>query len=432
MSNISFRPNKGLKVKNYTLPQKVYFRYRLGRKIDFNASIGFDVLLSSDETKSNWDFKNQRVKNRSSILNKEDVNGRISQYLTHFKTFDENNRINKVIPSYEDVKAHFKSLLVDKSTVEVTPINTLLKFVDYFIKQAESKQVVTLGTIKNYKLTSNILNTFNKEKYLIDFGNINLDFYADFVEWCESKNLSKNYIGKHIKTLKTFMNHAVEKGLTDNLQFKSPRFVVISEDADNIYLNEKELFKLWQLNLSKNKRLENVRDLFLIGCYTGLRVSDYNNLSKDYIKEIQGVKILKVKTKKTNKIVDIPLHPIVENIINKYNGNPPPYVPDQKINIHIKEIAESAGIDEVVFTTQTRGGKKVTVKNYKFDLIKTHTARRSFCTNAYLSEMLPMDIMTISGHSTEKAFLNYIKATTEQVALKMSTNKFFNPTLKAI
>ena len=100
-------------------------------------------------------------------------------------------------------------------------------------------------------------------------------------------------------------------------------------------------------------------------------------------------------------------------------------MPDQQINYKIKDVCENAGIDELASTTKTIGGQKITKKGFKFDLVKTHTARRSFCTNAYLSGMNPIDIMQISGHSSVKTFLNYIKADALHKAVKIGTHPFF-------
>ena len=101
-------------------------------------------------------------------------------------------------------------------------------------------------------------------------------------------------------------------------------------------------------------------------------------------------------------------------------------MPDQHINYKIKEVCEKAGIDETIFIEQTRGGKKIRVKKLKFEEVKTHTARRSFCTNTYLSGMNTLDIMQISGHTSEKTFINYIKADALQKAEKISNYPFFN------
>jgi len=182
---------------------------------------------------------------------------------------------------------------------------------------------------------------------------------------------------------------------------------------------------LWNQNLTKLPRHERARDLFLIGAYTGLRVSDYNRLKRHNLKTVKGVEMIEIKAQKTGKIVAIPLHPIVKAILSKNDGEPPERLPDQHINYLIKEVAESAGIDQVEYVPKTIGGREVTQKKYKFELIKTHTARRSFCSNAFLAGMNPIEIMRISGHSTESAFMKYIKLSTQDVAIKMSEHPFF-------
>jgi integrase len=221
------------------------------------------------------------------------------------------------------------------------------------------------------------------------------------------------------------MLNAFELGLTKNESFKSNKFKVLKEETDDIYLTLDELNRIWALEYKVDTKKEQARDLFLIGAFTGLRVSDYNSISNNNITEVNGVKMLKVKTTKTGQVVAIPLHPIVLTILNKYNGNPPQSMPEQKINEKIKDVCLDAGIDDVEYINKTKGGLKITEKKHRFELVKTHTARRSFCTNAYLSGMSSLDIMSISGHKTESAFMKYIKVTPEQVAIKMSVHPFF-------
>jgi hypothetical protein len=101
-------------------------------------------------------------------------------------------------------------------------------------------------------------------------------------------------------------------------------------------------------------------------------------------------------------------------------------MPDQHINYCIKKVAELAGIDQLETKEITKGGKKVIFNSKKFELVANHTARRSFCTNAYLSGMPTIDIMAISGHSSEKVFYNYIKASHLERAEKIGKHKFFS------
>lgn len=221
------------------------------------------------------------------------------------------------------------------------------------------------------------------------------------------------------------MNSALEAGVTDNTTHKSKRFSVYREETDSVYLNETELLKLWSYDLSKEPRKEIARDLFLIGAYTGLRVSDYNRLTEDNFKAENGVEMIRIKTQKMRKPVVIPIHPIVKAILEKNDGNPPQKIPDQHINELIKEVAESVKIDERTELTYNKAGREVTEFKPKHQLITNHTARRSFCTNAYLAGVPTMDIMAISGHTTEKNFRKYIKVTAEQTAIKLSEHPHF-------
>ena len=172
--------------------------------------------------------------------------------------------------------------------------------------------------------------------------------------------------------------------------------------------------------------LEKARDLFLIGCCTGLRVSDYNNLKKDLIFiDEEGKQYLRLSMKKGDKPLTIPLNAMVREILQKNGGHPPARMPEQHINYCIKIIGRLAKIDKITSKTTTKGGKKFKNKLPKYNFITNHSARRSFCTNAYLAGMPTSDIMAISGHSTEKVFYNYIKVNDLERAKKIGKHKFF-------
>ena len=442
MAKIRFRLNKGLieeelkelkdKAQSTGLHLEkeypIYIRYRSG-SVDFSASIDFSIVSK------NWDFEKGKAIEKVSVLNHAEINSLITNLSKHFNDWELDNKRKGYKPSYNDVRKHYKGFYT-QSIDEVKEIE-LFDLIELFIEQSQllKRKKVSHGTVKTYSTTKEVLIDFQKYWGKLTFDKIDLDFYFDFVEWCERKRkFSLNYIGKNIKVLKTFMSYALENGLTNNGAFKSKNFEKLSEDADNIYLTQEELQSIWKLDLSKDEIKERARDLFLIGAYTGLRISDFNNLKKHNIKSVRGVEIISVPTQKTNEVVAVPLHPIVKAILQKRNGIPPQRLADQTINVLMKEIAESAEIDSIEYITQTKGGKKLTIKKYKFELVKSHTARRSFCSNAYLSGMSPIDIMSISSHHTERDFLRYLKLSKEDIAIKMSSNAFFTDAtgLKAI
>jgi len=404
----------------------IYVRFRYGRAFDFNASIGYALTID------NWDSVLQKPKNRTSILNKILIVKRINKIKDEFNKFENTYLKKNIVPTRQDAKEYYDSILAPKRQIVEEPEVSLLDYISNRIELSKTEKnpstgkPVTNGTIKSYRLTENWLRRYNDTVTPINFSGITEAFYLDFVQWLENNKLSKNYIGKLLKNLKYFMNRAVEDGLTTNTEFRNKKFKVLKEPSESIALTHEELTALWNVDLSAQPRMELARDLFLIGAYTGLRVSDFTNLTERNLITQNGVRMFKITTKKTGKTVAMPLHPIVQQILSKNDGKPPKAIPDQHINNHIKEVGRMAGLKSVEVTKQTIGGKEVSVSKPKFKLIFTHTARRSFCSNAFLSGMPTQFIMTISGHTTEENFLKYVKATPEQVAIEMSKHAFFN------
>lgn len=195
----------------------------------------------------------------------------------------------------------------------------------------------------------------------------------------------------------------------------------MSEDVDSVYLTEEELKQIKACDLPTD-RLNNVRDIFLIACYTGLRISDYSKISKQNM--IYDGKILKVTTEKTNEEVFIPLNSYVMSLLERYKGTIR-MISHQRFNEYLKDVCRIAGINESVTFFQVRGEvrKQITLPKYK--LITSHTGRRSFATNAFKAGVPTISIMKITGHKTERSFLKYIKVTKEENAKLIMQHSFF-------
>jgi integrase len=158
-----------------------------------------------------------------------------------------------------------------------------------------------------------------------------------------------------------------------------------------------------------------VRDWFLLLAWTGCRFSDLEKVVKTDIKD----GFITFRQQKTKHKVTIPLHPVVLDILEKYNYDLPPVITNQRFNEYIKDAAKMAEINAVETTTKTAGGKLTTEKFEKWEQISSHTGRRSFCTNMYKRGLQTLMIMSISGHRTEKSFLKYIKVRQEEHAEMM-------------
>ncbi|WP_179955158.1 tyrosine-type recombinase/integrase [Maribacter luteus] len=321
----------------------------------------------------------------------------------------------------------------------------LLPFYDWFIENYSVKPLISSskplqkGTAKTYRNAYCIIKRFNDTVYRVRYDKINYKFYNDYLNWLYEQGYSTNYIGTQIKILKTILIASHELGYHTNTECRKKYFKKPTEVIDHIFLNTEELKRIKKLDLSDFKniktktgvfltkdKMDRARDLFLISANTGLRVSDFNKLEKDNIITVDNKKYFQLTTKKNNKPIIIPINSTVIEILNKRNGELPNKMPEQHINYALKIIGEKSGIDTLVKITRTTGGIKETEEYKKHQLITNHTGRRSFCTNAYLSGMPAIDIMAISGHSSERVFYNYIKANNLQRAMKISENKFFS------
>lgn len=286
-----------------------------------------------------------------------------------------------------------------------------------------SNGVRKASTLRQISSTLTKLENFEKTKRMkLTFDKIDLTTYNNLVAYCTSElNLSTNSIGNVIKNLKMFMHSAFEEGLHQNLIYRSRYFKKPSEESEAIYLNEAELQRM-KMTILPNRHLDNVRDLFLLACYTGVRSQDYDKLNNDSL--INNGTMLKVRTEKTDEEVIIPLHPVAKSILEKYNGTPR-LISNQKFNQYIKDVCRIVGLTETVTLTRTCGGKKIRISKPKCDFVSSHTARRSFATNAYKAGVPTLAIMAITGHRTEKVFLKYVKVTKEEHAKIVGKHGFF-------
>ncbi|OUS10448.1 hypothetical protein A9Q93_12910 [Nonlabens dokdonensis] len=406
--------------------------------VTYSFGRGTEVVLSTGKqvkSISSWNDRKQRVKN----VTTEPHTHLTNQFLHQLYSDLENNLtlLANKNPKFskENVKAVIRKTLgkpkkediVTATSNEITP--SLRETYEWYIKYFEknptttTKKPLSPTTIKTFKSTKRKLFEYFEKTREHNFEDIDMNFYEVFVEWLRTQNYSDNYIGNHIKNLKTVLNYALSRGYHNNLVFKKPEFAKPKEQVDSIYLNEEELESLYKLKLEKPQSIS--RDLFLIGAYTGLRVSDFNNLKKENIITINDSKFIQVVAKKTNQRLTIPCNSKVIKILDKYGGNPPPKRADQLINKDLKKIGAKAELKEVIKIKKTVGGKSKEVPYFKYDLLKTHTARKSFCTNAYKAGMQTFDIMSISGHTTEKQFYEYIRATNQEKATRLAGHAFF-------
>ncbi|RLD54096.1 MAG: site-specific integrase [Bacteroidetes bacterium] len=432
MANVKFylKTKKSPKGTQTNINLHFYFNYY---EIDQSGEKKYKFLKYFTGEKINstfWNSEKQRAKETKKFPEYPEFNTRLNDIESTINDIYRTLVNDNIAPTPELLKEklllHYNK--ITKPTIQPEQ-ETLFSFIKKFID--ESKTLKKTSTISVYHTTLKHLRNYaeiNKLK-ILDFEHITLDFYYSFTDYLiNDLLLSGNAMGKYIKTLKTFLNEATERNINTNLAFKSKKFKTINEQTEQIYLTDTELNKIYNLDLSENKRLDKIRDLFIIGCYTALRFSDFSQIEPENI--IKNGTQLKVKTIKTGETVVIPLHYRIKEILKKYDNQTPPAISNQKMNEYIKEVGKLAKINDIVIKTEKKGSLRIDKKIKKYNLITTHTARRSGATNMFLADMKPIEIMKITGHKTEKAFMRYIRISPEKNADLLMNNKFFNAPLK--
>lgn len=197
------------------------------------------------------------------------------------------------------------------------------------------------------------------------------------------------------------------------------------EPTNAVFLSMNEITRIYYYKFEKQDKRrakERIRDLFVIGCLTALRYSDYSTLTADNLQDRYIVK----RTKKTNVDVKVPAHDYVLEIFDKYHGNIPNGLCIQYFNKYIKLIMREIGLIDKITYSYTQGGKLITATREKWELISSHTARRSAATNMYLTgRMKTFEIMKLTGHRSEQNFFRYIRLTGEDTARAISGDSFW-------
>lgn len=310
--------------------------------------------------------------------------------------------------------------------IEVLPT----ELVNYIEKYKEDKRnEVTESTIKKCNVIKELLKRYQTEicKTLL-LTDIDTDFKKDFENYCITQNYAPNTISRTIRFIKTICIHAKSKKEDVNPDLYNIKVKYFK--VDSIHLTFDEIQKIENIKRGKlTESLENAKDWLIISCYTGQRVSDFLRFTNEMIRIEDGKSFIEFTQKKTDKIMTVPLHPKVIEILNKRNGMFPYAISDQKYNDYIKTVCEIAKITQMVngskkTETAPESGifRKETKEYRKCDLVTSHIGRRSFASNFYGT--IPTSLLiNITGHSTETMFLTYIGKSNKDLAKE--THKYF-------
>ena len=415
------------KIEKTKSGSKLVYRIRHTNNVDIKITLNHIILDYEKWDSINQSFKFKRSDNE--FKKSMEINNSLMQFsmYIHNQVYSPDSKNLKLTSKWLREK-YCEFFELNRPYYDQNKIDDEPYFIDYYnhyintnkqvVGQAKNGKNLSHNTIKGYNTMINYWKSFLNHRNKKDVKLVEIDsrIFEDFIKYQESEaKLGINTIDTHTNKFKAILNYAKSKSIKLHENFIVGNFKFSGVQTNEIYLNDDEINLIYNLVVPQNKKyLENARRWFIIQLYTGLRISDLFALTTENFKN----DFIEIKTIKTYTDVVIPVFNPVKNILSLGNGRLPRVISEVKYNKYIKEICELSEINELVLGSKfvvTGKGKnkrkrKVTGNYFKYELVSSHTSRRSLLTNLAKKSIPLSDLSAISGHSSIKTLENYIRS----------------------
>ena len=422
-------------------------------------AIHFNLHMQVDIKK--WLECSKTDKKRENFLDREGYTHKIQEIEKGIKVLKKYHKctreeVEKLIENIvlHDAREEMVKREEVKSKLESEKRKRFQEYVKNYLKEMQCGERRTIknklyskSTIFHWKQVVDKVLDFHK-KCPFSWDDIDQRLIVKFVDYLEKDDLNPQTIQKLMKDFKKLVKDAGIEGIHENLRARDLNYTIEVGENDKstqVYLTTEELQGLYDMKLSGTEEL--ARDIFLIGCFIGQRVSDYGRIEPEWIGTTRnGVKVIRLEQKKTGNKVCVPIvGNQLETLLKKYNYCVPK-ISDAEIDRRIKDICERLSLSIPSLAVKERtilkkheklalyenkdGGRRMFEINEKGECIKpkwamvaTHTARRTCITNMYLarkpdgtSKYTLAEMMHVSGHKTESLFREYINCSLDEYA----------------
>ena len=426
----------------------LYMRIKIGEEATWvNLSLPIDI--------EKWKAASSSEKKICNLLDKLDYTRKIQAIEFAIKDLRRRHSLTKeTVASAIDsiILAEQRTVLAEKEAlrekyVDVFEHNFKKVLVDYVDSAVSGTRRHSYGSSFAH-FSTNILRQFKRimcnflDIHPFEWDDINQPLVDSVIDYMEDLGYSKSTIQRYIRAFHALVVYAENQGWHNNTRAKA--FIKYAPARDDemknrIYLSKEEIQALFDMSLTGFD--DTVRDVFLIGCYTGLRYSDLCRINKSCIGETEnGTPVIRIIQHKTKSPVLIPI--LDENLIvllKKYDYNVPKLW-DVAINRNIKNtlsrlslsVPSLAKKERTVLTLPEKRlekeAQKKGLKPFEYDkqgfpikerweMVSLHTARRTFITNIYLSGKFSVEfMMKLSGHKKYDTFKKYVRLSAEEYA----------------
>ena len=345
----------------------------------------------------------------------------------HQESIQINEELNAVDETINRIYNKLRGTLITNEILRQKITNG--NFVDAasqdFFKFARNNNLrLKTDTMRTWNATVSIIEGFQKKYGSIGFESFSVEFYNKFKDYCfKDLGYKDSTFSTRIGNLKAILRNAEEMGIVVNQGYKSRSFKKIKYVSNAVYLSEEEILRLRDFDFKGIASYREIADDFIVRCYIGTRFSD-SDIKKSNIITEKGIDFLKIFTKKTLTQVHIPVHKTARKILDKYDWSIKKFS-NAHTNEALKDIFRIAGFTSVISLAETVNGEVRIIEKQKWELISTHTARRTLATNMFLFGVSPSLICVITGHTTEKQLMDYVKADNLSKALLLSKSGFY-------
>ena len=435
-------------------------RYQIRLRVTFNSqrldfSTGCQVM-----TLDAWDEAAELVvkgyvgpKGETEVAINNELRNIKDQMDTTFKYFEAMD----IIPTGKQVKEKYEERLTGVVPKRPEPEQKkerkpkepdFFEVYDLFLKECGEKNAWTDATFEKMYAMREDYKTFRKnlkfadltEKTLTEFVVYLRDIKklrtprkskGDREEYDEEDliGLKNSTIKKKLGYMRWFLNWATEKGYNTNRAYKTFQPTLKQTQKKVIFLTKDELKMVRDLELSGDSAfLEPVRDIFLFCCFSSLRYSDASSLRWNDVREGH----IEVTTVKTADSISIEINDMMRAILDKYKDIPVkgglvfPYYTNQAMNRDLKMLCRLAGIDQEERITTYKGNERIDEIRPKWELVGTHTGRRTFIVNALSRGISPNVVMKWTGHASYSSMKPYIDIVDSIKATEMAKMNFMD------
>lgn len=396
-----------LKKATGTKPSLILIKYHRGAsRIQFSTGLAIDP--------KHWNDNAQRA--RKSLAGYAELNGALDTIASTVETL-VNDCISTGEPVTNDsIRQKYYAAIGKERQVKVKVpglIETLEKYMELEKVRLSPAYLRMVGTLKRH-----LIRFKEASGHSLSFEKIDLGFYNEFTAYLYGEKLANNTVAINISRFKRFLQWCTDAGFYTLGYHRHKKFKAKEDESDTIALTEHELMALFGIDLPAGTARD-VRDLFCLAAFTGLRFSDATSIKREHIyQDPAGDWWLKKFMEKTKSALEVPLSTQAMAILQKHQFKINT-ISLQKTNDYLKELGKQAGIDEPTLKTIYRGIIKDERTEPKYKLLSFHCARRTFATLSLEKGIRPEVVMKLTGHRTLKSFMKYVKVSPNVLKLEM-------------